>query len=259
MRRSRSASSVRRIGLTPGDFAALARKVAVLNERDPNLVAKWVEGEAQRRKSVSIRSHAAPLFCRSVGRQHKAEDDDNEDQELTKLLSPYLTFDDLAFLRRFGRFIGHAQRDTSFQARIRPACLHRNQADDRFAQALAGLPWRLQLAEPASLDPEEMARPVRSFAAHRLMSRRAAWSRSPRTRRTLWRCGSRRELGASVFLLALRHDPQGEVRRRRVIIEEIWPNAWSRFRLLRENLVRYIGPARCVPGDRRRCLPGGWP
>jgi len=89
------------------------------------------EDEARRRKPVSIRSHAAPLFCRSVGRQHNAEDGDNEDQEPTKLLSPYLTFDDLAFLRRFGRFIGHAQRDTSFQARIRPACLHRNQADDR--------------------------------------------------------------------------------------------------------------------------------
>jgi hypothetical protein len=32
-----------------------------------------------------------------------------------------------------------------------PACLHRNQADDRFAQALARLSQRLQFGKPASL------------------------------------------------------------------------------------------------------------
>ncbi len=38
-----------------------------------------------------------------------------------------------------------------------PARLHRNQADDRFAQALAGLSKRLQLVEPDTLDPDEIA------------------------------------------------------------------------------------------------------
>ena len=33
-----------------------------------------------------------------------------------------------------------------------PACLHRNQADNRFAQALAGLSQRFQLVEPATQD-----------------------------------------------------------------------------------------------------------
>ena len=33
-----------------------------------------------------------------------------------------------------------------------PACLYRNQADDRFAQALAGLSQPLEFAEPATLD-----------------------------------------------------------------------------------------------------------
>ena len=33
-------------GLTPGDFATVARKVAALSERDPKLIAKWLEGEA---------------------------------------------------------------------------------------------------------------------------------------------------------------------------------------------------------------------
>ena len=42
-------------GLTPGDFATVARKVAALNERDPNLVAKWVEGEAQSKPGAGRR------------------------------------------------------------------------------------------------------------------------------------------------------------------------------------------------------------
>ncbi|MGA2494884.1 MAG: AAA family ATPase [Roseiarcus sp.] len=33
-------------GLTPGDFATVARKGAVLGERDPRLLAKWLEDEA---------------------------------------------------------------------------------------------------------------------------------------------------------------------------------------------------------------------
>jgi len=38
-----------------------------------------------------------------------------------------------------------------------PSCLHGNQADDRFAQALAGLSQRLQLVEPDALDPDKIA------------------------------------------------------------------------------------------------------
>jgi SpoVK/Ycf46/Vps4 family AAA+-type ATPase len=33
-------------GLTPGDFATVARKGAVIGERDPRLMAKWLEDEA---------------------------------------------------------------------------------------------------------------------------------------------------------------------------------------------------------------------
>jgi SpoVK/Ycf46/Vps4 family AAA+-type ATPase len=33
-------------GLTPGDFATVARKGAVIGERDPRLLAKWLEDEA---------------------------------------------------------------------------------------------------------------------------------------------------------------------------------------------------------------------
>ena len=33
-------------GLTPGDFATVARKDAVIGERDPRLLAKWLEDEA---------------------------------------------------------------------------------------------------------------------------------------------------------------------------------------------------------------------
>jgi hypothetical protein len=32
--------------LTPGDFATVARKAAVIGERDPRLPAKWLEDEA---------------------------------------------------------------------------------------------------------------------------------------------------------------------------------------------------------------------
>ncbi len=34
-------------GLTPGDFATVARKASALNERDPRILSKWLEDEAQ--------------------------------------------------------------------------------------------------------------------------------------------------------------------------------------------------------------------
>ena len=33
-------------GLTPGDFATVARKALALNERDPKQIARWLEDEA---------------------------------------------------------------------------------------------------------------------------------------------------------------------------------------------------------------------
>ena len=42
-------------GLTPADFAIVARKASVLGERDPRALAKWLEAEAQAKPDAGRR------------------------------------------------------------------------------------------------------------------------------------------------------------------------------------------------------------
>ena len=43
-------------GLTLGDFATVARKAAVIDKRDPRLIARWLEDEAQAKPSAGRRN-----------------------------------------------------------------------------------------------------------------------------------------------------------------------------------------------------------
>jgi transitional endoplasmic reticulum ATPase len=42
-------------GLTPGDFATVARKANALGERDPRTLARWLENEAQAKPDAERR------------------------------------------------------------------------------------------------------------------------------------------------------------------------------------------------------------
>ena len=42
-------------GLTPADFAIVARKASVLGERDPRVLARWLEAEAQAKPDAGRR------------------------------------------------------------------------------------------------------------------------------------------------------------------------------------------------------------